>query len=62
MSIRNANAINTEGLSTAQAPATVNQRGPALLTETALDYVAAAGGKGGVTGGDVRCRHATGLH
>jgi hypothetical protein len=61
MSIRNANAIDTDGLSAAQAPATVNQRGPVPLAEAELDYVVAAGGKGGITGGDIRCRHPAGL-
>lgn len=57
MLIRNA---NTDGLPTAQALATANQRGPVLLAEVELDYVAAAGGKGGVSGGDIRCRHPAG--
>jgi hypothetical protein len=55
MSIRNANAIETDGLSTAQVPATVNQRGPILLAEAELDQVAAAGSKlgGGTEGRDL---------
>jgi hypothetical protein len=57
MSIRNVNANNTDGLSTAQAPTTANQGGPVLLAEVELDSVAAAGGKGGASGGDIRCRH-----
>jgi hypothetical protein len=51
MSIRNANAIDTHGLSAAQAPATVTQRGPVLLAEDKLDRVAAAGRKPGASGG-----------
>jgi hypothetical protein len=40
-----------------RVPTAVGERGPNLLTEAELDHVAAAGGKGGVTGGDVRCRN-----
>jgi hypothetical protein len=53
-------AFNTDGRSTAQAPAGNSAHGPTLLAEAELDHVAAAGGKGGVTGGDVRCRHPAG--
>lgn len=55
--IRKVDPIDTTELS--KAPATVNQRRPVVLAEVELDYVAAAGGKGGVNGGDVRCRHST---
>jgi hypothetical protein len=55
--IRKVDPIDINELS--KAPATVNQRRPVLLAETELDYVAAAGGKGGVNGGDVRCRQTT---
>ncbi len=60
MTIREANASNTAELSTAQTPATVNAHGPTPLAGAELDHVAAAGGKGGASGGDVRCRRPAG--
>jgi hypothetical protein len=53
--IRKVDPIDTNELS--KVPATVDADRPAPLAGADLDYVAAAGGKGGVTGGDVRCRH-----
>ena len=35
----------------ARAPAPLDQRGPTLLTEAELDYVAAAGAKRGIASG-----------
>jgi hypothetical protein len=60
MTIRKVNAANTGEPPMAQAPAAVNAPRPILLAEAELDHVAAAGGKGGVSGGDVRCRHPLG--
>jgi hypothetical protein len=57
--IHKVDPIDTTELS--KAPATVDADRPAPIAETELDYVAAAGGKGGASGGDVRCRHSAGL-
>jgi hypothetical protein len=55
--IRKVDPIDTNELS--KAPATVDADGPAPIAGAELDRVAAAGGKGGASGGDVRCRHTT---
>ena len=52
--IRKANTIAID--EPPRTSATANGDAPTLLVKDELDQVAAAGGKGGVTGGDVRCR------